>query len=236
MKKVIIASILSMITVLVYATAYACNASAYLTVKNNCPWPVTFNSDFGSTTLSAGQSHSFGEHTEDTFTVTDTYGDKATIWLHSHYHVHWSLPDCDYYYSPRDVAGYDISEYEWESYSTPTITLTACQNGAIAKIKTVGLGTASISKNGLIQSDNKTINITSGDDTYKINFTGTGTSCSFKLGQGIYCDHNDVGSIFTTGALIFTCQQVATGEGRCGWVGNNQSAEDNNTVNVSGID
>ncbi|MCF6775130.1 hypothetical protein L3V83_00960 [Thiotrichales bacterium 19X7-9] len=236
--------ILCLMLWLLYPFAYACNASVNINLKNNCPWPVDFtyqksgSSQADHYTLQPGDSHSVGKKTEITFTVTDTYGDKATVWLHSHYHFHWGFGNqCNYYYSPRDLGsiGYPISEHEW-SGSTPTLDLTACQNGAQAQIKTIGLGKVSISKNGLYQKNDQTINITSGSDTYKINFTGTGTSCTFKLGQGIYCSHDNVGSIFTTGKLIFACQQVASGEGKCGWAGNTQSSSNNyGAVNLSSI-
>lgn len=211
----------------------SCNASVKFNAKNYCPWPVDFKTTYSSGysdqsfTLDSGGSYNIGERWETTITVSDSYGDAATVWIHSKY---TGIPICTYYYDARNVNGYDFNQSKKWTGSAPTVSFIACQNGAKAKIKVVGLGKASIAKNGLAQSDNTSINITA-DDTYKISFTGTGTYCTFKLSEGIYCSHNDVGAIFTAGNLIFACQQVDPQQGRCGWA-NQKSNQSSSHINV----
>ncbi|MCF6765398.1 hypothetical protein L3V82_06405 [Thiotrichales bacterium 19S3-7] len=224
---------------LIPTSLYACSASVKFHAQNNCPWPVDFSTNYDgnkypsqSFTLQPGASYDIGEKWETTINVTDSYGDKATVWLHSKYTARWPWQNqCTYYYSPRDVVGYSLSGDDWYG-SAPTVTFVACQSGAIAKIKTIGLGNTSISKNGLYQKDNQTINLTSDKDTYKVHFTGTGSYCTFKLGEGIYCDHNDVGAIFTTGNLVFACQQVQSQQGKCGWASQNNGVSSSSYINV----
>ncbi|TNF66399.1 MAG: hypothetical protein EP298_09635 [Gammaproteobacteria bacterium] len=224
---------------LIPTSLFACNASVKFHAQNNCPWPVDFKTHYDgnkyssqSFTLQPGESYNIGEKWETTINVSDSYGDRATVWLHSKYTARWPWENqCTYYYSPRNVVGYYLSGHDWHG-SAPTVTFTACQSGAIAKIKTIGLGNTSISKNGLLQKDSQTINLTSDKDTYKIHFTSTGSYCTFKLGEGIYCDQNDVGAIFTTGNLIFACQQVNPQQGRCGWANKKDSVSSSGYINI----
>ncbi|MCF6765179.1 hypothetical protein L3V82_05300 [Thiotrichales bacterium 19S3-7] len=214
----------------VYAS---CNASVKFNAKNYCPWPVDFKTTYSgsysskSFSLESGGSYNIGERWETTITVTDSYGDAATVWIHSKY---TGIPICTYYYDARNVDGYDFSHSKKWTGSAPTVSFIACQDGAKAKIKVIGLGKASVSKNGLLQSDNTKIKIT-GNDTYKISFTATATYCTFKLNEGIYCSQNDVGAMFTTGNLIFACQQVDPKQGQCGWA-NQKNEKSSSYINV----
>lgn len=212
----------------------SCHSVVTLGLENNCPWPVTFNysdTDHNNSeyVLSPGKTQELGNKEETTFTVTDSHNDKATVWLHSGYS--WSKARCEYFYTPRNLGanGYTIKEETWRSGHTPKLDLVACQTGAKTQIKTIGLGQISITKNGLYQKDNQTINLTE-DDVYRVNFTSTGSYCSIKLGQNIYCSHTDIGSLFITGNIIFACQQVQTPQGRCSWV-INQDDQGNGPVN-----
>lgn len=217
--------------------SFACNASVHFYVKNECPWPVTFTKNYNGVkstyTLDIGKSADVGEYTEKTLSFSDTYGDQATVWLHSEYHF---PSGCKYHYTPRSQAsiGYGISSKTW-SGSTPDLTLTSCRNGAQAQIETIGLGPFNVTRDGLLQPQSNSINIKAGNtNTYKINFTNSATSCSFKLGQGISCSRNDIGSLFTEGKLIFACQQVNPKQGQCQWISNSQKSTNYSTINVYG--